>query len=85
MIIIFFLIPLSVAMAAVFLFAFIWAVRSGQYEDTGTPSLRLLTDDPKTNKPQSNDSAPVGRGSCRAGGVASQMARQEPRPTVPRG
>jgi cbb3-type cytochrome oxidase maturation protein len=31
--------------AAGFLGAFIWAVRSGQYEDTCTPSLRLLLRD----------------------------------------
>ena len=40
-----FLIPISVAIAAAFLAAFIWAVRSGQFEDTCTPSLRVLTED----------------------------------------
>ena len=44
--VIFLLIPLSILMAAGFLASFIWAVRSGQYEDTGTPSLRPLLDDP---------------------------------------
>lgn len=39
------LIPLSVFIAACFLGAFFWAVRSGQYEDTCTPALRILTDD----------------------------------------
>jgi cbb3-type cytochrome oxidase maturation protein len=39
------LIPLSVLIAACFLAAFFWAVRSGQYEDTCTPALRILTDD----------------------------------------
>ncbi len=45
MTIIFLLIPLSVLVAAGFLTAFIWAVRSGQYEDTCTPAMRLLTDE----------------------------------------
>ena len=36
---------LSVLIAAGFLMAFFWAVRSGQYEDTCTPSMRLLMDD----------------------------------------
>lgn len=45
MIVIFLLIPLSVLIAAGFLAAFIWAVRSGQYEDTCTPSMRLLMED----------------------------------------
>jgi cbb3-type cytochrome oxidase maturation protein len=35
----------SLAVAIVFLIGFIWAVRSGQYEDTCTPSLRLLAED----------------------------------------
>lgn len=39
------LIPLSVLIAAGFLAAFFWAVRSGQYEDTCTPALRILTED----------------------------------------
>ena len=39
------LIPLSIVCAAGFLAAFIWAVRSGQFEDTCTPSMRLLLDD----------------------------------------
>jgi cbb3-type cytochrome oxidase maturation protein len=43
--VIFLLIPLSVLIAAAFLGAFIWAVRSGQYEDTLTPSLRVLLHD----------------------------------------
>jgi len=41
------LIPLSVVIAAGFLGAFFWAVRSGQYEDTATPSLRVLTEEVK--------------------------------------
>lgn len=45
MIVILILIPLSVVIAAGFLWAFFWAVRSGQYEDTTTPSMRILTED----------------------------------------
>ena len=50
--VIFLLIPLSVAIAAAFLAAFIWSVRSGQFEDTCTPSMRILTEEPKVDKPQ---------------------------------
>jgi cbb3-type cytochrome oxidase maturation protein len=57
--VIFILIPLSILLAASFLAAFIWAVRSGQYDDTSTPSLRLLMEDrgrPKEEeKPFSGD------------------------------
>jgi len=45
MIVIYLLIPLSILIAVSFLAAFIWAVRSGQYEDTHTPSLRMLWED----------------------------------------
>lgn len=55
-----FLIPISVAIAAAFLTAFIWAVRSGQFEDTCTPSMRVLTDDknesPNNSKRNSDES-----------------------------
>jgi cbb3-type cytochrome oxidase maturation protein len=34
------------AVAAGFLGAFIWAVRSGQFDDTTTPALRMLRDEP---------------------------------------
>jgi cbb3-type cytochrome oxidase maturation protein len=36
------LVGFSVAVAAGFLVAFIWAVRSGQYDDKYTPSVRIL-------------------------------------------
>jgi cbb3-type cytochrome oxidase maturation protein len=39
------LIAASLAMALLFLGCFVWSVRSGQYEDTSTPALRMLADD----------------------------------------
>jgi cbb3-type cytochrome oxidase maturation protein len=39
------LILASLAMALLFLAAFIWAVRSGQFDDTLTPSMRVLAED----------------------------------------
>lgn len=41
----FLLIPISLVVALVFLGWFIWAVRTGQYEDTCTPAMRMLADD----------------------------------------
>ena len=35
----------SLIVALLFLAGFFWAVRSGQYEDTLTPSMRVLADD----------------------------------------
>jgi cbb3-type cytochrome oxidase maturation protein len=40
------LILVSLAVATIFLGGFIWAVRSGQYDDTTTPSMRLLSEEP---------------------------------------
>jgi cbb3-type cytochrome oxidase maturation protein len=35
----------SLAVGLVFVGAFVWSVRSGQYEDTLTPGMRVLADD----------------------------------------
>ncbi|MEO1258582.1 MAG: cbb3-type cytochrome oxidase assembly protein CcoS [Bacteroidota bacterium] len=43
--IIFLLILVSLVIAIGFLAAFIWAVKSGQYEDDYTPSVRMLFED----------------------------------------
>ena len=43
--IMFLLIGVSLLAAMVFLFLFIWAVKSGQYDDTYTPSVRILFDE----------------------------------------
>ncbi len=39
------LILASLVVALTFLLAFIWAVRSGQFEDTCTPGMRVLGED----------------------------------------
>ena len=39
------LIPVSLLFAGAFLGAFFWAVRSGQFEDTCTPAMRILSED----------------------------------------
>ena len=38
---------IGVIVAGGFLFAFIWAVKSGQYDDTESPAVRMLFDDSK--------------------------------------
>lgn len=44
--IIFLLIAVSTLMAVFFLGAFIWAMRSGQYDDDRSPAVRILGDRP---------------------------------------
>ena len=46
----FLLIGVSLLAAMVFLFLFIWAVKRGQYDDTYTPSVRILFDDEPEEK-----------------------------------
>lgn len=50
MTIIFALIIVSLIVALGFLAAFFWAVRSGQYEDDYTPSIRILFDEQTKNE-----------------------------------
>ena len=68
MIVICLLIPLSIVMALIFLASFIWAVRSGQWEDTCTPSMRLLTEDHSDRTAES---------------TKTNHGGDEPRPTEP--
>lgn len=57
--VIYILLSISVIVAIIFFVAFLVAVKSGQYDDTYTPSIRMLFEDelkkektepPKTNK-----------------------------------
>lgn len=41
------LIVTSIVVAILFLGAFFWAVKSGQYDDTYSPSVRMLFEDKK--------------------------------------
>lgn len=45
--------------AAGFLCAFLWAVRSGQFDDTTTPAIRLLLDDRHGTRRQAIESRSV--------------------------
>ena len=47
---IFVLIIISLLVALGFLGAFLWAVKTNQYDDDYTPSVRILFDDEKPNK-----------------------------------
>ena len=43
------LIGFSLLVAVGFLAAYLWAVKTGQYDDKYTPSVRILFDDQKEN------------------------------------
>ena len=44
------LILISVVVALTFLGAFYWAVKSGQFDDTDSPAVRMLIDQKKPGK-----------------------------------
>lgn len=52
------LIGASLLVAVGFLFAFWWAVRSGQYEDTYTPAIRMLFEDKSVPTDTENNMKP---------------------------
>jgi len=49
------LIITSLVVALGFLAAFIWSVRSGQYDDDYTPSIRMLFEDKKSTDKTENE------------------------------
>ena len=59
--VIYILLTISIIVAVVFFIAFIVAVKSGQYDDSYTPSVRMLFEDelvkekPKTSKLTNQD------------------------------
>ncbi len=63
---IFILLPLALLIAGIMLALFIWAVRSGQFDDLETPAVRILLDDdpsgrpttPAATKPQPDNNQP---------------------------
>lgn len=48
------LIFFSLLIATGFVFAFIWAIKNGQYDDNYTPSVRILFDDSSNETPKKN-------------------------------
>ena len=56
--ILFLLIPISLIIVAIAVWVFMWAIRSGQYEDLEGPAHRILMDDDDPlvpRKPESKD------------------------------
>ena len=55
--ILFLMIPLSIALVALVVWAVLWAVRSGQFEDLEGPAHRILMDDdaPRAAREEDDD------------------------------
>jgi cbb3-type cytochrome oxidase maturation protein len=62
MTIIYLLLALSILVALIFFFAFVFSVKKGQYDDMYTPSVRMLFDDelvkPNHDKSSTNSKKP---------------------------
>jgi cbb3-type cytochrome oxidase maturation protein len=66
--VVFVLLPLALLIAGIAVALFIWAVRSGQYDDLDTPAVRILFDDetpPKTSPGPAPSGAVGGRSQTR--------------------
>ncbi|MBT4035529.1 MAG: cbb3-type cytochrome oxidase assembly protein CcoS [Candidatus Marinimicrobia bacterium] len=50
MYVMFILMAFSLTVSLIFLGAYIWSVKSGQFDDKYTPSVRMLFEDKKTSK-----------------------------------
>jgi cbb3-type cytochrome oxidase maturation protein len=53
------LIPMSVALVALIGVAFLWSVRSGQFDDLDGPAHRILADDDAPPDPRRADLTPI--------------------------
>ncbi|MFA8434478.1 MAG: cbb3-type cytochrome oxidase assembly protein CcoS [Marinifilaceae bacterium] len=53
--VIFVLIGVSMLVALGFLFGFLWAVKKGQYDDSYSPSVRILFEDQKEEEKDTKD------------------------------
>ncbi len=53
--VIYMLVGFSLLIALIFLGLFFWAVKSGQFDDQYTPSMRVLFDSKKSSSEKSNN------------------------------
>ena len=48
--VIYLILPLAIVLAIGFVAAFVWATRSGQYDDIDSPAMRMLNDEDETHQ-----------------------------------
>jgi cbb3-type cytochrome oxidase maturation protein len=53
--ILYLLVPLALVLVALMVWAFWWAIKSGQFDDLEGPAYRILMDDDDNPKPASDD------------------------------
>ncbi|MCX7556262.1 cbb3-type cytochrome oxidase assembly protein CcoS [Xanthomonadaceae bacterium JHOS43] len=52
------LVPISIVLLGLAIWAFAWAVKRGQFDDLDTPALDILADDPAPPRSAQEQSAP---------------------------
>lgn len=50
--VLFLLVPLAILLVAIFVGAYVWSTRTGQFDDLTTPAMRAVHDDAGTTLPQ---------------------------------
>ncbi|QQR73488.1 MAG: cbb3-type cytochrome oxidase assembly protein CcoS [Holophagales bacterium] len=78
---IFVLLPLALLIAAIAVGFFIWAARSGQFDDLDTPAVRILFDDEEPHRPATVASSASARRPAGEGREASGAAMTPADPT----
>jgi len=80
---IFVLLPLALLIAAIAVGFFVWAARTGQFDDLDTPAVRILFDDEEPRPKPADMPVPVRRSHDRRAGGPAVGAEAETR-RVPR-
>jgi len=55
--VIYIVLPIALVIAAIAVAAFVWAARSGQFDDLDTPAVRMLNDDEPPGGSPAKDSS----------------------------
>ena len=79
--IVYVLVPLGLVLVGLGLWAFFWAVGSGQFDDLDTPAVRILFDDEEPHRPATVASSASARRPAGEGREASGAAMTPADPT----
>ena len=74
---VFVLLPLALLIAAIAVGLFIWAAKTGQFDDLETPAVRILFDDEEPRRPAMENASAVP-----AGTAAEALPPTNPRETT---
>jgi len=61
------MIPISIVLLGIAIWAFVWAVRRGQFDDLDTPALDILVDDDGPLPPSGHPLPQMGEGNSKQG------------------